>query len=406
MKVLYIISNPFYYSLNPVGGSISSGTGVIESLNKKGFSIDILTDDNLPTVKTSDSINYIYFNNLLVRRFLFSLKKFVPDFIHRRLSGIFFQLSILFTLPNILKKEDYEFIYIRASHYASDILSFVKRKNLKSILEVNKPLSMQSYNRKSGFDELKKSDIPQIAKEIKQYEYCTMISVDSTLRARWITEYVDSKFEHKILINHNGVNEALFSPVQTNLKSNIVGMASSFRWYNDIDELMRIILKVVSKRQDIVFRLFIGDLDKKQEIEARILSNNLEGSVSLEFEIPLLEMPSKLSQCDILVSHFNFHGVWPHNCSIKHLEYMALSRPVVATKVGEVNFAIRNGHNGLLVEEGDETSFAEAILNLLNNKEYAIQLGKNGRDDILAKHTWDRHVDDSLKGLGLYETDK
>ena len=75
MKVLYIISNPFYYSLNPVGGSISSGTGVIESLNKKGFTIDILTDDNLPTVKTSDSINYIYFNNLLVRRFLFSLKK-------------------------------------------------------------------------------------------------------------------------------------------------------------------------------------------------------------------------------------------------------------------------------------------------------------------------------------------
>ena len=117
-------------------------------------------------------------------------------------------------------------------------------------------------------------------------------------------------------------------------------------------------------------------------------------------------MPSKLSQCDILVSHFNFHGVCPHNCLIKHLEYMALSRPVVATKVGEVNFAIRNGHNGLLVEEGDETSFAEAILNLLNNKEYAIQLGKNGRDDILAQHTWDRHVDASLKRLGLYETDK
>lgn len=406
MKVLYIISNPFYYSLNPVGGSISSGTGVIESLNKKGFSIDILTDDKLPTVETSDSINYIYFNNLLVRRFLFSLKKFVPDFIHRKLSGIFFQLSILFTLPKILKEEDYEFIYTRASHYASDILYFVKRKNLKSILEVNKPLSMQSYNKKAGFDELKKSEIPQISKEIKQYEYCTMISVDSTLRARWIKEYVDSKFEHKILINHNGVNEALFSPVQTNLESNIVGMASSFRWYNDIDELMRIILKVVFKRQDVVFRLFIGDLGKKQEIEARILSYNLEGSVSLEFEIPLLKMPSKLSQCDILVSHFNFHGVWPHNCSIKHLEYMALSKPVVATNVGEVNFAIRHGHNGLLVEEGDETSFAEAILNLLNNKDYAIQLGKNGRDDILAKHTWDRHVDDSLKEIKLYETNK
>ena len=54
-------SNPFYYSLNPVGGSISSGTGVIQSFSKKGFNVDILTDDNLPTISPNESINYIYF---------------------------------------------------------------------------------------------------------------------------------------------------------------------------------------------------------------------------------------------------------------------------------------------------------------------------------------------------------
>ena len=74
MKILYIISNPFYYSLNPVGGSISSGTGVIQSFSKKGFNVDILTDDNLPTISPNESINYIYFKNLLVRKLVFSLQ--------------------------------------------------------------------------------------------------------------------------------------------------------------------------------------------------------------------------------------------------------------------------------------------------------------------------------------------
>ena len=67
----------------------------------------------------------------------------------------------------------------------------------------------------------------------------------------------------KILINHNGVNEELFSPIKKNLNFNTIGMASSFRWYNDIDELMRIIGKVVSQKDDVIFKLFVGDSDKK-----------------------------------------------------------------------------------------------------------------------------------------------
>ena len=53
MRILYVISNPFYYTLSPIGGSISSGTGVIKSLDKKGYKIDILSDDKLPTIKGS-----------------------------------------------------------------------------------------------------------------------------------------------------------------------------------------------------------------------------------------------------------------------------------------------------------------------------------------------------------------
>ena len=39
----------------------------------------------------------------------------------------------------------------------------------------------------------------------------------------------------------------------------IVGMASSFRWYNDIDELMAIIERVVKDFDRCEFRMFVGD---------------------------------------------------------------------------------------------------------------------------------------------------
>ena len=355
MRILYVISNPFYYTLSPIGGSISSGTGVIKSLDKKGYKIDILSDDKLPTIiKGSESINYIFFKNLLIRKFLFENKKLIPFRIYNFLNNSLFKLSIRFTMSTLLRKQKYDLVYIRASHFAYLALYFAKNSNLKSILEVNKPLSMQSFNRKGGFSNLKRDSVKKISSEIKQYEYSDLISIDSKLRSKWILKFVDKKFKNKILINHNGVDQDLFFPSESSIRSNIVGMASSFRWYNDIVELMNIIHRVLNRKKEVIFKLFIGDGSKKIEIDSKIESYGLKDSIVSEYEIPLNKMPEKMSECNILISHFNFHGVWPHICSIKHLEYMALSKPVVATNAGEVNFAIKHGHNGILVDEGDE----------------------------------------------------
>ena len=402
MRILYVISNPFYYTVSPIGGSISSGTGVIKSLDKKGYKIDILSDDKLPTIKGSESINYIFFKNLLIRKLLFENKKLIPFRIYNFLSNSLFKLSIRLTMSALVRKQKYDLVYIRASHFAYLPLYYAKNSNLKSILEVNKPLSMQSFNRKGGFSNLKRDSVKKISSEIKQYEYSDLISIDSKLRSKWILKFVDKKFKNKILINHNGVDQDLFFPSESSIRSNIVGMASSFRWYNDIDELMNIIHRVINRKKEVIFKLFIGDKSKKIEIDSKIESYGLKDSIVSEYEIPLNKMPEKISECNILISHFNFHGVWPHICSIKHLEYMALSKPVVATNAGEVNFAIKHDHNGILVDEGDEDGFANAIIKLLDNKKFATKLGINGRKDVIDNHTWDRHVDkfmDSYKKL-------
>ena len=162
---------------------------------------------------------------------------------------------------------------------------------------------------------------------------------------------------------------------------------------------MRIIKKVRDSKQDVEFRLFIGDKSKHDEIESKINENGLNDSINTFYSIPLDQMPEKLGECDLLISHFNFHGVWPHNCSIKHLEYMAMGKAVIATNVGEVNFAIKHNISGLLVDESDEDKFANEILRLLQDTTLARNLGNQARNQIVSSHTWNQHVERSLNFL-------
>ena len=78
---------------------------------------------------------------------------------------------------------------------------------------------------------------------------------------------------------------------------------------------------------------------------------------------------------------------------------MSIGKPVVASNVGEVNFAIEHNVNGFLVDEGNEEEFAMSIIKLIDNPDLREKFGKSGRQKILANHTWDKHVEKSLNQI-------
>jgi glycosyltransferase involved in cell wall biosynthesis len=61
------------------------------------------------------------------------------------------------------------------------------------------------------------------------------------------------------------------------------------------------------------------------------------------------------------------------------LEAMAAGRAVIGTRVGEVEDAVSDGISGLLVEPGDVTGLADAIRRVLGDREWATELGRQGR---------------------------
>jgi glycosyltransferase involved in cell wall biosynthesis len=79
---------------------------------------------------------------------------------------------------------------------------------------------------------------------------------------------------------------------------------------------------------------------------------------------------------------------WENMSPVFALECMAAQKPIVSGAIGGIPEFIRNGEDGLLVQYDDPTSYAEAIIRLLRNRDFARRLSFNAA--IHAKSLCDR----------------
>jgi glycosyltransferase involved in cell wall biosynthesis len=87
-------------------------------------------------------------------------------------------------------------------------------------------------------------------------------------------------------------------------------------------------------------------------------------------------------------------SVFDEPFGIQIVEAMASGLPVVGSAAGGIPELIVDRHTGILVERGDATGLAEAILRLLENPAMARQMGNAGRRRAEEKFSWERIVDE------------
>jgi glycosyltransferase involved in cell wall biosynthesis len=103
----------------------------------------------------------------------------------------------------------------------------------------------------------------------------------------------------------------------------------------------------------------------------------------------------------LLSANFYIHPSYVENSPNSVCEAMALGMPVIATNVGGMNSMITDKVDGVLVQEGEPYTLAAAIVNLINNYEYAKLLGTNAR-----KRSLERHDPEQIAKqlISIYET--
>ena len=82
----------------------------------------------------------------------------------------------------------------------------------------------------------------------------------------------------------------------------------------------------------------------------------------------------------------------------KLLNYMAARKPIVSFESSAKNLV--NGISGLVVEDGNISAFAKAVLHLLNAVETAKDLGENAWKIVTTEFTWEKTAE---KTEAVYE---
>jgi glycosyltransferase involved in cell wall biosynthesis len=77
---------------------------------------------------------------------------------------------------------------------------------------------------------------------------------------------------------------------------------------------------------------------------------------------------------------------------------MAAEKPVIASDMGQITQVIKDGINGLLVQN-DVEMIVDKIGELKKNKQLRETLARNAREDVMNYYNWDRVAEETEKVL-------
>jgi glycosyltransferase involved in cell wall biosynthesis len=215
-------------------------------------------------------------------------------------------------------------------------------------------------------------------------------------RADLIKEGVPAR---KISTIHNGLDFARMAPaVHRDEALNALGLPRDRRFVTIVANLrlsmkdhpmfLRAALRVKGSIPDAAF-VIAG------EGELTDTMRGLAARVGLENDVFFIghcnRVADLLAVSDVCVLSSTSEGL-----SNAILEYMAASRPVVATEVGGAREAIIEGETGYLVPPGDDQTMAQRIVSLLCHPGRAREMGELGRATVEQKFSSESQLERTL----------
>lgn len=104
------------------------------------------------------------------------------------------------------------------------------------------------------------------------------------------------------------------------------------------------------------------------------------------------EVPRYLKSADACLCLYNFPNCWQYdfyNSPMKLFEYMAMAKPVIASGLGQIRKVIKDGDNGLLVDNS-LSDLLKKLLFLKKHPSLSKQIGIRARKTVIDYYNWSR----------------
>lgn len=151
--------------------------------------------------------------------------------------------------------------------------------------------------------------------------------------------------------------------------------------------------RIICRKCEDVNLVIVGDGELRKEAESFISSNNLDGRVfMLGWRKDAADM---LEDIDILLLPSLFEGL-----PMIILEAMVRGVPVIATDVGGIGEALKDGETGLLIKPCDPDAIVTSVCTLLDNTELTRKISRNSLEEA-KKHFSSEHMTQMYENVYL-----
>jgi glycosyltransferase involved in cell wall biosynthesis len=286
-----------------------------------------------------------------------------------------------------------DFIYERASLYATAGVALARALNVPLVLELNAPLAAeQAAYRATGFGEL--------AAQAERWTLShadAVIVVSSLLREHALSLGVEPD---RIHVLPNGVDAALFHPappdpeVRTRLKLDggpVLGFVGGLRPWHGVEVLPELLGRLATRHSGLQL-VIAGDGPLRGQLEHALEERGLRSRVVITGLVPHEEVPGVIRQFDLALAPYPQPEHTFYFSPLKLFEYMGCGIPVVAPELGQIAEVVEHGQTGLLYPADDLDALTVRCEQLLADRELRRNLGQEAARQIHSRFTWDHNA--------------
>lgn len=283
----------------------------------------------------------------------------------------------------------YDVVHFRNIWDGLSIAQNKKRLGYKSLFEVNGLPSIELKYHYPGIDS-------NLLSKIKEQEIATLHLSDAVICPSNVTrDYIASLGinRKRVTVIPNGVSPSAFVPSPLPPREGrlpVLLYIGTLADWQGLEVVIKALPKILAKQAVRLHIVGRGRSRQRKFLSKQIHKLDLEGSVTIQPAVPHHEVPALIADSDICIAPLglNDRNVTQGACPIKVLEYMASSRPLVASNMPIVRELVREDVDALLFSPNNSDDLARQVLTLLNDYELSKRLSDSATERALSKFTW------------------
>lgn len=312
--------------------------------------------------------------------------------VRQEVRNLIYNLTLYEKALEYLRAHPVDFIYERYTLFASAGIRLAHELGVPHILEVNAPLAYEQ-------EKMRGMEMKELAAETERRIFRgtdRMLVVSRQLQVFAASCGVPDSNIHVL---PNSVDSQRFARARDDRSlraqlqiddKRVIGFIGSLKPWHGTETLIEAFGELHTTLAN-THLLIVGDGPERVRLEAYAQRHSLNGSVTFTGNVPYDDIPRYLAAMDIAVAPYTPHENFYYS-PIKIFEYMAMGKPVVAGRIGQVEEVMANGEFGILFEPGNIAQLQAALAKLANDVPLCHRLGENARRWVEEERTWDNNA--------------